>query len=86
MKINKGQWFAQARWLHRFLVLATSLLGLVMLTSGLFLKYPFLVRFFPFFDLSFWRFWHNFLSPFFGVCLFLMALSGLVMYFLTFKK
>ncbi|MCL4374848.1 hypothetical protein M1523_03220 [Patescibacteria group bacterium] len=58
-----------------------TLLSLVMAVSGMFLKYQnATARLMPFIDLGFMRYLHNRLSPWFGLALVLMAVTGLMMY------
>jgi ABC-type transport system involved in cytochrome c biogenesis permease subunit len=58
--------------------MATS--TLLMAFTGTVLKYPRITNFIPL-DLVFIRNLHNIASPFFGVVLVLMMVSGVVMYF-----
>lgn len=69
--------------IHRWLVLAVSALGLFMMVSGIFLKYPvFVMNNLKFIDLGLVRYLHNNISVVFSAALFLMMLTGLLMYFL----
>ena len=71
-----------SRKIHRLFVLLITALALVMSGSGLLLKYPeFVSRSLSFIDLGLLRYVHNRLSPWFGVLLVLMALTGVIMYF-----
>lgn len=71
-----------SRKIHRLLVLLITVLGLAMAGSGLLLKYPsFVSQSLSFIDLGLLRYLHNRLSPWFGILLTLMALTGVVMYF-----
>lgn len=64
-----------SRKIHRVFVLIVISLSLVMAVTGLALKYAL-----TWFDLGLVRYLHNQLSPFFGLALFVMILTGGFMY------
>lgn len=68
------------RKLHRLLVLVISTSALLMSLTGMVMKYPMITNVIPL-DLMMVRNLHNIASPFFGVVLVLMMVSGVVMYF-----
>jgi uncharacterized iron-regulated membrane protein len=68
------------RKLHRVLVLVICIATLVMMGTGVVLKYPQITNIIPV-SLSSVRTLHNTASPLFSIVLFLMMLSGVVMYF-----
>jgi len=70
-----------ARKIHRLLVLILTSFSLVMAFTGLLLKYPFYSSMFKFLNLGMIRYIHNQLSPWLTITLFLMAVSGVLMYF-----
>ena len=70
-----------SRQLHRILVLIITALGLIMALTGFLLKYSsFAASHLKFINLGLVRYLHNQLSPFFGLVLILMVLTGLFMY------
>jgi|GEM_PF-1958267 len=69
-----------AKKLHRYLVSAIIFLTLVMSATGGMLKFPVFFGQFGFLDLGLARYVHGQMSLLFGITLFLMAMSGLVMY------
>lgn len=67
--------------IHRFLVILIITLGLVMLGTGLTMKYPdFFLSTLPFIDLFSMRNIHNLVSVFFAIVFFIQMVSGLVLY------
>jgi cytochrome b subunit of formate dehydrogenase len=71
------QLYTIARKIHRFCVLGMIVMGMVMATTGMIMKYaPLFLRYAPFFDPRLARIIHNFLSPFFGILLFTMMVTG----------
>lgn len=69
-----------SRKVHRVLVLVISVSTLLMTITGLILKYPRISNVVPLDPITM-RSLHNVASPYFGVLLSLMAITGLVMYF-----
>jgi exosortase/archaeosortase len=67
--------------IHRILVLLIILMTLVMIITGVALKYQI-----NFFDLGLFRFIHNNLSPLFSIILILMILTGSVLYIFPLLK
>lgn len=76
----KGKIYLLSRQVHRFFTLITVFLGLVMMITGFFLKYPQVGNLLKI-DVVLMREVHNFLSPLFSFLLFVMVLTGLIMYF-----
>ncbi|MFA5126808.1 MAG: hypothetical protein WC465_02280 [Patescibacteria group bacterium] len=72
-----------SRKVHRYLTLVTACSGLIMMITGLILKYPHL---FDFLNFSLAQYLHNQMSIIFGILLLGMAISGLIMYFLPIIK
>lgn len=71
-----------SRKVHRYLVIIIISLGLLMIISGVLLKYPKItIDYLTFIDLGFVRFIHNQISTYFGIVLFIMILTGAWMYF-----
>lgn len=69
--------YLKAKKLHRFLVVIIVTLGLIMMVTGMTMKYPQLL---PFIDPLAARHLHNLVSPYFALTLTLMAATGLTMY------
>lgn len=67
-----------AKKLHRTLVLIITILSLLMMLTGLMLKYPALS--FNLINLGLIRYLHSQLSPLFGSVLTLMIITGIWMY------
>lgn len=75
------QYYPLARKVHRFCVLFMVVLGLAMTGTGSVMKYAFLVTpVLPSVDLLRVRQLHAILSPFFGIILLAMMVSGGYMY------
>lgn len=69
--------------IHRLLVFVVIVLGLFMMASGLMLKYTaFVIDNLKFIDLIMIRYLHNSVSVIFTAVLFVMMLTGVLMYFL----
>ena len=66
--------------IHRVLVLVIMFFTMLMSLTGIILKYPKITDVVTM-DLIFVRNLHNVASPFFGLTLFIMMISGAVMYF-----
>lgn len=79
-----------ARKIHRFLAIIIVVLSLIMGSTGMVMKYPFLSGTFSFINPDAARTLHNNLSSYFAIVLFLMAITGLIMflqpYLLKWKK
>lgn len=74
-------WLRRARKIHRFLVLTTTLLIVLMSGTGSILKFSsFIIHFLPL-DLGLIRYLHNQLSFWFSLDLLFMATTGLTLYF-----
>ena len=71
--------------IHRLLILFITILGLIMVLTGLMMKYPALFNVLPF-DPSTIRTLHNTLSIYFAIVLLLMMITGLCMYFILRAK
>ena len=78
--------FIISKKIHRFLVFIVVVLSLIMGFTGLLLKYTFLSSMFGFLDLRTVRYVHNQLSPWLAVVLFLMAGTGIFMYYFLWPK
>lgn len=70
-----------AKKIHRYLVIIIVFLTMLMATTGGIMKYSSFFSDFNFIYLGLVRYLHNQMSPFFSVVLFLMGITGLVMYF-----
>lgn len=80
--ITMTKLFLFSKKIHRLLALVVSVLGLFMMVSGIFLKYPvFVMNNLKFIDLGLVRYLHNNVSVIFSITLFLMMATGLLMYF-----
>jgi len=73
------KYYLFAKKVHRILVLIITVISLLMALTGSILKYPILS--FNLFDLNLIRYLHNQLSPFFGIVLTFMIITGIWMYF-----
>lgn len=69
-----------ARKIHRLFVLLTSVIVLIMATTGIILKYPIVFSNLSFVDIGLIRFLHNSLSPYFAFILLVMVVTGLILY------
>lgn len=69
--------YVWSRKIHRFTLFFTIALGLFMMTTGLMMKFSVAL---PFLDLADARGYHNIVSVFFAVVLFIQMLSGFYMY------
>lgn len=83
MKINKPLIYKYCRLIHRYFSLITFLSGLLMVFTGAVMKYDFLENLFSFINPQYYRYLHNIMSPLFGFSFFIMATTGMIMYFLT---
>lgn len=71
-----------AKKIHRLFVLFTVLLIVIMSATGTFLKFPTFFSQFSFLDLGLMRYIHNNLSILLTVVLLVMAITGLLLYFI----
>ena len=65
-----------ARRIHRLCVLVVIILGLIMMVTGLTMKYAFIARAFPFIDPSYARYLHSTASQYFALILLIMMVTG----------
>lgn len=65
---------------HRLLVIMMLVMGTIMGLTGVIMKYPSVLRFFPFVDLGLNRYLHNNLSIIFVMGLGCMIITGTYMY------
>lgn len=73
--------YAWSRNIHRTCALFMIPLGLIILVTGLGMKYPlWFLSVFPSVDIVGFRTLHNAISPFIGIILGIMMLTGTVMY------
>ena len=73
--------FLLSKKIHRFLVIIISVIGILMIGTGILLKYK------PdFIDMGLVRLIHNNLSPYFVVVFLGMLITGLVMYIFPMLK
>jgi hypothetical protein len=71
-----------AKQFHRFVLFITVFLGIIMMGTGIVLKYSFIATRFQLLDLGLMRYLHNTFSLFFSIALSFMILTGLLLYFL----
>lgn len=70
-----------ARKIHRLCVLIITILGLLMMATGIILKYPVLmIQLFPFIDLRLATQIHGNIAPYFVIVLAVMMITGGYMY------
>ena len=81
----KSKIYLFARKIHRFFVLITVFLTLLMTATGMLMRNPQWEKFSPI-DLDLARYIHNQISLIFTIVLILMTVSGLLMYFYPFFK
>jgi uncharacterized membrane protein len=70
-----------AKKVHRLFVMFTSVIIIVMASTGLILKEPEWFNNFSFIDFGLIRYLHNKMSPYLTIVLLVMMLTGLILYF-----
>lgn len=78
-------YYLLAKKIHRLLILFITVLGLIMVSTGLMMRYPVLFDWFSFDPVTIRRI-HNTLSTYFAIVLILMMITGLCMYFILLSK
>jgi len=81
--LNKA--YLLAKKFHRWLVVVIVILGMIMSTTGFFLKFPDVGNFLNV-DLLFVRSLHSLVSIYFSGTFFLMATTGLIMFLFPYLK